>query len=70
MVALIIQRLHKGCSDNVMEAMVAMKFWVCLKQSHKGRQGSWSLTGCSNEAGGRHTHHLGSRVDPQRSATL
>ena len=34
-------------------AMVAVRFWVCSKQSHKGRRGSWMLKDCSNEAGGR-----------------
>ena len=32
--------------------MVAVKFWACSKQSHKGCRGGRSLTGCSNEAGG------------------
>ena len=35
--------------------MVAVKFWACSKQSHKGRRGGRSLTGRSKEAGRRHT---------------
>ena len=48
--------------------MVAVKFWACSKQSHKGRRGGQSLTGRSKEAGGRHTHRRGGRMDAQWSA--
>ena len=50
-----------------MDAMVAVKFWACSKQSHKGRRGGRSLTGRSKEAGGRHTHRHGGRMDAQWS---
>ena len=48
--------------------MVAVKFWACSKQSHKGRRGGRSLTGRSKEAGWRHTHRRGRRMDAQWSA--
>ena len=48
--------------------MVAVKFWACSKQSHKGRRRGRSLTGRSREAGGRHTHRRGRRMDAQWSA--
>ena len=48
--------------------MVAAKFWVCSKQSHKGRRGCRSLTGCSKEAGGRQTHRRGREMDAHWSA--
>ena len=38
------------------------------EQSHKGRRGGRSLTGRSKEAGGRHTHRHGGRMDAQWSA--
>ena len=49
-------------------AMVTVKFWACSKQSHKGRRRCRSLTGRSKEAGGRHTHRRGRRMDAQWSA--
>ena len=67
-VALVAQWWYTGCSDITMDAMVALKFWACSKQSHKGRRGGRSLTGRSNEAGGRHTHRHGGRMDAQWSA--
>ena len=66
-VALVAQ-CYTGRSDIAMDAMVAVKFWACSKQSHKGRQGDRSLTGRSKEAGGRHTHRHGGRMDAQWSA--
>ena len=48
--------------------MVAVKFWACSKQSHKGRWGGRSLAGRSKEAGGRHTHRRCGRMDAQWSA--
>ena len=54
-VALVAQWCYTGRSDIAMDAMVAVKFWACSKQSHKGRRGGRSLTGRSKEAGGRHT---------------
>ena len=48
--------------------MVAVKFWACSKQLHKGRRGGRSLTGRSKEAGWRHTHRRGRRMDAQWSA--
>ena len=66
-VALVVQVWHRGRSDLAMDAMVAVKFWACSKQSHKGRGGGRSLTGCSNEAGGRHTHRRGRRMDAHGS---
>ena len=51
-----------------MVAMVAVKFWACSKQSHKGRRGGRSVAGRSKEAGGRHTHRRGGRMDAQWSA--
>ena len=42
--------------------------WACSKQSHKGRRGGRSLTGRSKEAGWRHTHRRGCRMDAQWSA--
>ena len=45
--------------------MVAVKFWACSKQSHKGRRGGWALAGRSKEAGGRHAHPRGRRMDAQ-----
>ena len=48
--------------------MVAVKFWACSKQSHKGRRGGRSLTGRWKEAGWRHTHRRGRRMDAQWSA--
>ena len=38
------------------------------KQTHKGRWGGRTLTGRSKEAGGRHTHRRGRRMDAQWSA--
>ena len=67
-VALVAQWWYIGCSDIAMDAMVAVKFWACSKQSHKGRRGGRSLTGRSKEAGGRHTHRHGGRMDAQWSA--
>ena len=51
-----------------MDAMVTVKFWACSKQSHKGRREGRSLTGRSKEAGGRHMHRRGRRMDAQGSA--
>ena len=42
--------------------------WACSTQSHKGRRWGRSLTGRSKEAGGRHTHRRGGRIDAQWSA--
>ena len=67
-VALVVQGWHIGRSDIAMDAMVAGKFWACSKQSHKGRRGGRSLTGRSKEAGWRHTHRRGRRMDAQWSA--
>ena len=67
-VALVVQGWHTGRSDIAMDAMVAGKFWACSKQSHKGRRGGRSLTGRSKEAGWRHTHRRGRRMDAQWSA--
>ena len=64
----VIQWWYTGRSDIAMDAMVAVKFWACSKQSHKGRRGGQSLTGRSKEAGGRHTHRCGGRMDAQWSA--
>ena len=68
MVALVAQWWYTGRSDVAMDAMVAEKFWACSKQSHKGLRGGRSLTGRSKEAGGRHTHRHGGRMDAQWSA--
>ena len=57
-VALVVQGWHRGRSDIAMNAMVAVKFWACSKQSHKGRRGGrslrrkahtspWSQNGCT-----------------------
>ena len=67
-VALVVQGWHIGRSGIAMDAMVAVKFWACSKQSHKGRRGGRSLTGRSNEAGRRHTHRRSRRMDAQWSA--
>ena len=67
-VALVVQGWHIGRLDIAMDAMVAVKFWACSKQSHKGRRGGRSLTGRSKEAGWRHTHRRGRRMDAQWSA--
>ena len=67
-VALVVQGWHVGRSDIAMDAMVAVKFWACSKQSHKCRWGGRSLTGRSKEAGWRHTHRRGRRMDAQWSA--
>ena len=67
-VALVVQGWHTGRSGIAMDAMVAVKFWACSKQSHKGRRGGRSLTGRSKEAGWRHTHRRGRRMDAQWSA--
>ena len=69
-VALVVQGWHIGRSDIAMDAMVVGKFWACSKQSHKGRRGGRSLTGRSKEAGWRHTHHRGRRMDAQWSAIV
>ena len=42
--SLLEAQKEAGCSDNSMDALVAVKFWLCSKQSHDGRRGSWSLT--------------------------
>ena len=67
-VALVVQGWYTGRSGIAMDAMVAVKFWACSKQSHKGRRGGRSLTGRSKEAGWRHTHRRGRRMDAQWSA--
>ena len=67
-VALVVQWWYTGRSDIAMDAIVAVKFWACSKQSHKGRQGGRSLTGRSKEAGGRQTHRRSGRMDAQWSA--
>ena len=67
-VALVVQWWYTGRSDIAMDPMVAIKFWACSKQSHKGRRGGRSLTGRSKEAGGRHTNRRGGRTDAQWSA--
>ena len=67
-VALVVQGWHIGRSDIAMDAMVAVKFWACSKQSLKGRRGGRSLTGRSKEAGWRHPHRRGRRMDAQWSA--
>ena len=64
-VALAVQGWHTGCSNLAMDTMVAVKFWACSKQSHKGRRGGRSLAGRSKEAGGRHTHRRGRRINAQ-----
>ena len=67
-VALVVQGWHIGRSDIAMDAMVAVKFWPCSKQSHKGRRGGRSLSGRSKEAGWKHRHRRGRRMDAQWSA--
>ena len=67
-IALVVQGWYTGRSGIAMDAMVAVKFWACSKQSHKGRRGGRSLTGRSKEAGWRHTHRRGRRMDAQWSA--
>ena len=67
-VAVVVQGWHIGRSDIAMDAMVAVKFWACSKQSHKSRWGGRSLTSRSKEAGWRHTHRRGRRMDAQWSA--
>ena len=67
-VALVVQGWYTGRSGIAMDAMVAVKFWACSKQSHKGRRGGRSLTGRSKEAGWRHAHRRGRRMDAQWSA--
>ena len=67
-VALVVQGWYTGRSGIAMDAMVAVKFWACSKQSHKGRREGRSLTGRSKEAGWRHTHRRGRRMDAQWSA--
>ena len=69
-VALVNQRWYTGRSDFAMDATVAVKFWACSKQSRKGRRGGRSFTCCSKEAGGRHTHCRGRRMDAQWSAIV
>ena len=64
-VALVVQGWHIGRSVIAMDVMVAVKFWACSKQSHKGRRGGRSLTGCSKEAGWRHTHRRGRTMGAQ-----
>ena len=64
----VVQWWYTGRSEIAMDAMVAVKFWACSKQLHKGHRGGWSLTGRSKEAGGRHTHRRGGRMDAQWSA--
>ena len=48
--------------------MVAVKFWACSNQSYKGRRGGRSLTGLSKEAGGKHAHRRGRKMDAKGSA--
>ena len=67
-VALVIQGWHIGRSDIAMDAIVPGKIWACSKQWHKGCRGGRSLTGRSKEAGWRHTHPRGHRMDAQWSA--
>ena len=67
-VVLVVQGWYTGSSDIAMDATVAVKFWACSKESHKGRRGVRSLTGRSKEAGGRHTHRRGRRMDARWSA--
>ena len=67
-VALVVKGWYTGRSDIAMDAMVAVKFWAYSKQPHKGHRGGRSLTGRSKEAGGRHTHCRGRRMDAQWSA--
>ena len=55
-IALVVQGWYTARSYIAMDATVAVKFWACSKQSHKGRRGVRLLTGRSKEAGGRHTH--------------
>ena len=69
-VALVVQGWYTGRSNIAMDAMVAVKFWACSKQSHKGRRGGRSLTCRLKEAGGRHTHRRGDRMDAQWSAMI
>ena len=61
---MVVQGWHTRRSDLIMDAMVALQFWACSKQSHKGRRGR-SLTGSSKEAGGRHIHRRCRRMDAQ-----
>ena len=63
-VALVVQGWYTGRSDIAMD----VKFWACSKQSQKGRRGCRSFTGRSKEAGGRHTHHSGRKMDAHWSA--
>ena len=44
-IVLVVQVWHRGYSDLAMDAMVAVKFWECSKQSpRKGRRGGRSFT--------------------------
>ena len=67
-VALVVQGWHIGRPNIATDAIVAVKFWACSKQSHKGRRGGRSLTGRSKEVGWRHTHRRGRRMDAHWSA--
>ena len=63
-VALVVQVWYTGRSDLT---MVAVKFWACSKQLHKGRWGGRLFTDGPNEARGRHAHRPGRRMDAQWS---
>ena len=65
-VSLVVQGRYMGRSDIALNAIVAVKFWACLKQSHKGRRRGRSLIGGSKEAWRRHTHRRGRRMDAHR----
>ena len=67
-IALVVQGWYTWRPYIAMDAMVAVKFWACSGQSHKSLWGCRSLTGCPKEAGGRHTHRRGRRMDAQWSA--
>ena len=54
-IALVVQGWHTGRLVIAMDAMVAVKFWACSKQSHKGRRGGRSLTGRSKGRGEANT---------------
>ena len=71
-VALVVQGWHRGRSDFAMDAMVAVKFWACSKQSRQSRRRGRSLTGRLKETGRMHTpsvismrHRRGRRMDAQ-----
>ena len=64
-VALVAQKWYTWCSGIDIDAIAAIKLWICSKQLRESRRGGWLLHGCSDKAERRHTHCPSCKINAQ-----